>query len=344
MPRERPALMTRASLALAGLLGALLVASGPTARPAAEVPRGGGDSPFGINAHVATAREFRMLRQAGFRWARVDLTWNWVEAVPGDFRWDEMDRLAADARSEGVHLLGVLGYCPPWASSGPGPYFPPRSQAEWSRYVRAVVGRYRGEIRHWTLWNEPNCGSYFHGTVDQYIRRVLVPGARAVREADPEALVCGPDLAHLSGCDWDAWMGRILAEGGDRFDVITHHCYRDKPDEVFRQLEGPKWPWEPDPVRKILARYGQDKKPFFLTETGWRSDKTGERGQSERCADFLRGAASRPWIRRVFLYELRDSATEPGYGLLRRDYSPKPAYSALKRLIAGSPRGAQGQR
>lgn len=324
-----------AALAALLLLGLLSLAGRPEAqgREGDAAPR----SPYGVNAHVPTTADFRAIQKAGFGWVRADLTWNWVEPTPGLFRWDELDRLTSDARTHGVRILGVLGYCPSWASSGPDIFYPPRDTAAFKRYVRAVVGRYRGDIRHWILWNEPNCNTYFRGSVGQYIDQVLVPGSRAVKEADPGARVCGPDLAHLSGCDWDAWMDRVLREQGTTFDVITHHCYRDTPAEVFKQLEGPKWFWEPPPVRDILNRHGQGAKPFFLTETGWRSTKVSEARQAENLAGLLRGVLDRPWIHRVFLYELRDSPAEPGYGLQRVDRSNKPAYRAVRKFIRENP-------
>ncbi len=39
------------------------------------------------------------------------------------------------------------------------------------------------------------------------------------------------------------------------------------------------------------------------------------------------------WIDKVFIYELKDSPLEPGYGLLRENLEPKPAFTALGRFI-----------
>ncbi|ADW71487.1 RICIN domain-containing protein [Granulicella tundricola] len=39
-------------------------------------------------------------------------------------------------------------------------------------------------------------------------------------------------------------------------------------------------------------------------------------------------------IKRTYIYELLDEVSSPGYGLLRSDLSPKPAYSAMKNLIS----------
>jgi hypothetical protein len=39
-------------------------------------------------------------------------------------------------------------------------------------------------------------------------------------------------------------------------------------------------------------------------------------------------------IKRTYLYELLDEVSSPGYGILRDDLSPKPAYTAVENLIA----------
>ena len=273
------------------------------------------------------------MRRGGIRWARIDLTWDVIEPEPGKYRWDVVDRVVADAEANGVNLLGILGYCPTWAASGPSPFFPPWDVAHWKEFVRTIVGRYKGRIRHWTLWNEPNSESFFRGTLDQYINVVLLPGAKAAKEADPDCRIVGPDLAHLSGADWDKWLDKILARAGGAFDVIGHHCYKGKPDDVLRELDGRKKPWEAPSVRQILEKRGAAGKPFWLTETGWRSTQVGEQKQAGYIVALLRGIAARSWIDKVFLFELRDSPSLPGYGLLRTDGTPKPAFEAYKGFI-----------
>ena len=65
----------------------------------------------------------------------------------------------------------------------------------------------------WGLWNEPNLPSYWQGSRREYIYQILIPGALAVRAADPSALVAGPDLAHLSSGSWDTWLREVLRDG-----------------------------------------------------------------------------------------------------------------------------------
>ena len=325
--------------AKAVLLFGLLACLGHEA--SAQAHRGEGpysvNAAYGINAHIPTVDDFDAMAKGGFGFARIDLTWNVIEPQPGAYRWDLVDPVVQDAESHDIRLLGILGFCPPWASSGSDAFYPPRSVKEWQGFVSAIVGRYRGRIRHWIMWNEPNSNTFFHGSVEQFIRQVLIPGAEAARAADPECKIVGPDLAHLTGAHWDTWLDRILAEAGPHLDVISHHCYKDKPNEVFRMLEGPSRPWEPQPVQRIIERRGQKGKPFWLTETGWRSDKVGPKKQAGYLISLLKGAAKRAWISKVFIYELRDSPQEPGFGLMSYAGKPKTSFQAVRGFIHSRP-------
>ena len=216
--------------------------------------------------------------------------------------------MVQDAESHDVHLLGILGFCPPWASSGGDAFYPPRSVREWQGYVSAIVGRYRGRIHHWILWNEPNSNTFFHGSAEQFIRQVLIPGAEAAHAADPECKIVGPELAHLTGAHWDTWLDRILAEAGPYLDVISHHCYKDKPNEIFRMLEGAV-PALGASTRPAHHRTPRAEGKALLAHRNGLAFRQGGPPEAGRVPHFLlKGAAKRGWITKVFIFELRDSA------------------------------------
>jgi len=288
---------------------------------------------LGVNGHIPSTEDFEGMQRAGITWVRVDFTWDVVEPRPGEFRWALFDRVVAEAERYGVNLLAVTGYCPRWASSGPDRYSPPRDTSEWTAFVSTVVGRYRGRIRHWTLWNEPNSDSFFHGSLEQFIRQVLIPGARAAKAADPDCRIVGPDLAHLSGSDWDRWLDRICLEAGPFLDVVSHHVYKDKPKAVLRELDGRKKFYEGPTVKEILQKRGMLSRPFWLTETGWRSTEVGDDRQAGYLVALLKGAKKRPWIHKVFLFEWRDSPQLPGYGLLDLSGRPKESFTAVRGFV-----------
>jgi polysaccharide biosynthesis protein PslG len=289
---------------------------------------------IGINGHLPKAEDLDMIKEAQIGWVRVDLTWNWVEPKPKQYKWERIDRLVREAEERGVDILAIIGYTPAWASQSGDIHDPPRDVKEWQEFVRTIVSRYKGRINYWTLWNEPNSRTFFRGSCEQFISEVLIPGAAAVREANPDAKVVGPDLAHLKGAKWDVWLEEILVKASDDIDILSHHCYKSKPKKVKRMLQGVVPPWDPPAVRRIIEKTGCVKKQFWLTEVGWRTNKISEEKQGDYIIDFLKRTESMGWVDKIFIYELKDSPLEPGFGLLRENRDPKPAFGAVKEYIA----------
>jgi len=323
--------------ALGLLLAALLfgtATAAPQGRPGRSPNR---KSPYGINAHIPSTNELNAISDAGFGWIRVDFTWNFVQPKRDKFRWKALDRVVSEAEARDLHVLGVLGYTPPWASAGPDHTYPPKNVKLWKEFVRTIVGRYKGRVRHWCLWNEPNNHTFFKGTRDHFIDAVLEPGCRAAKEANPDCRIVGPDLAHLSGSDWDEWLDYLLRYAGSRFDIIGHHCYKDDSRKLLKELEGRKARIRGRTVRAILRKHGHHGKPFWLTEVGWRVQRVGESGQANYLVDMFERANEDDWIKKVFVFHLQESHYDPGYGILGEDGSPRLAYRALKQYIRRHP-------
>jgi hypothetical protein len=95
-------------------------------------------------------------------------------------------------------------------------------------------------------------------------------------------------------------------------------------------------------VRRVASR-----KPVCATEAGYHN-ATADRGDHPGVSETTAGAYVprlyldffRAGIERTFLYELVDEWSDPGrekrdsnFGLLRNDFSPKPAYRSLKALM-----------
>jgi hypothetical protein len=318
-------------------------------------PRRAADaSPFGVNAHAPGGAEltlgFDRLAQAGIAWVRIDFVWALIEPAPDQFDWSAYDAIVAAAESRGLSILGILAYTPAWATDGPPLSGPPRSVADWEDFCWRAAHRYRGRVLHWELWNEPNQPAFWAGTRGQYIDRILVPGADAVHAADSRARAGGPALAHLESALWYDWLLEVLVRAGAKLDFATHHLYdSDGPADLTEKLEAPTpfgdnpalWDlWSPS-VKEVLEEGQWLGKPFWLDETGWAAKKVGEAKQASHLGGLLEawasGVSGRGWLQKIFVYELRDgpAAVDPnGFGLLRADGSPKPAYDAYRDFIA----------
>ncbi|NJN82396.1 MAG: glycoside hydrolase family 5 protein [Caldilineaceae bacterium] len=104
------------------------------------------------------------------------------------------DHIVELAEQNGMELIVRISNPPAWSraqGNDVGAYAPPDEVQDFADFVEAVVTRYRGRIRYYQLWNEPNIypewGSY---PIDpEAYAQLLKAGAEAARVADPDAVI-----------------------------------------------------------------------------------------------------------------------------------------------------------
>lgn len=315
-------------------------------------------SPFGVNIHLPQGAELeRVLDQAqaaGIGWVRIDFVWAYVETSQDHFDWRIYDSIAAEARERGIEVYATLAYTPQWATQGPFFTGVPDA-ADWADFCSRAAKRYKGQIRYWGLWNEPNLEHFWAGTRQQYIDIILKRGADAIHAGNPDAKAGGPELAHLTAgeADWYDWLRESLVQAGGKLDFVTHHVYDvDGPQDVTKKLAGKTlfgdrpslWDTVNPTVEEVLKNAGWTG-PVWLTETGWETDEVGDAKQAEYLAGLLRewftGRSGRTWIDKIFVYEMDDADTpeKPTWGLVRLNGTPKPSWYAYRDFIAAQPGG-----
>ncbi|UCD29772.1 MAG: PKD domain-containing protein, partial [Planctomycetota bacterium] len=289
------------------------------------------------------------MQDAGIAWGRCGFDWQMIEATQGVYNWSTPDQVVAEANARGLHIYAGLGYCPLWASAGSDHRGPLNNPQDWYDFVYDCVSRYKDSIKYWELWNEPNLDNFWMGTRSQYIDQILKVGADAVHAADPTAKVCGPELAHLTSGDkdWYHWLRESIEQAGDKLDVVTHHCYKTPPSQVTSEMEkstafgdNPSlWNTVHPSVKEVLEYTGWFGKPFWLTETGWRSDEVGETTQGDYLQsllnDWFSGQPNRAWMYKLFWYQIWEGADGEKWGLLYADETRKPSWYAYRDFVIG---------
>ncbi|HVW67477.1 MAG TPA: hypothetical protein VHB68_00820, partial [Steroidobacteraceae bacterium] len=187
-------------------------------------------------------------------------------ADPGDpasYRFGPTDRIIASIENIGAQVLFRLG-----RSEGSDPTPPP----DFDRYaaiVKHIVLHYNAGwanghhygIRYWEFWNEPDLGKLFwSGTERQYFE-LYSKVARAVKEADPSALVGGPAIAKPNDPTpyRDALMRQTHAARVP-FDFYSWHWYAtdsNDPRDFYRIAKD---------LRTRLDKYGHPHALSLLTE------------------------------------------------------------------------------
>lgn len=318
----------------------------PVERPAP----GGSGFLFGICSHpehrpaAEHEQEMEAIAAAGATVARVGVAWAGLEPQPGAWKWDLQDRLVALAAAHGIETQPIIGFGPPHAASAAdrsaqadayktGKRDPwkitlngaPREEP-WRGYVAAFADRYRGKIRFYEIWNEPDLG-FWRGTTDEYIAR-LRTASEEIRRADPAALVMTGGFAtvleHAGRARNPDLQERVLHEASDAFDI--HAFHQHGPVDEFRQALAGE-------LTRIRARM-PNQRPVLFNETAITSVGIGERAQAEILVKKLVlalgfGALGLTW------YDLRNDGTQPdeaehNYGLLTRDFRPKAAFASYR--------------
>jgi len=269
-------------------------------------------------------REVPLIARLGVSTVRLEFPWFLIEPRRGTYDWRRSDRIVRTVTRAHLKLQPVLVWTPRWAGKTPAT---PPTAASFSRFAQAFARRYRASIRHIELWNEPDLARYWNGTQAQYVRRVLVPGYRAIKRGNPRARVIlgGPSFAD------EAWLHRIYDLGGGRsFDVAAFHDYSGD----LSILEHARV------VKAVLRAYGDARKPVWLGEFGFEEPGTDDL----RHAALLEQVLTRPApIAMAQWYTLRDdypatccpvqTVEESTFGLLTGDLRPKRSYGTLRRLV-----------
>ena len=243
----------------------------------ADVPLGGVNV-VGIEQEVVTpeqrrtgdnkvAQTFRMIRDGGFHFVRVQFPWEDIEVCGrGDFRdcrpagrgqstWTKYDYIVEQAAANGLALIVRLDRPPEWARRAAlaSPEVrtalevhgnvtgPPDRYEDYASFVAAVAKRYRDRLRFYQIWNEPNLPgewNYRRQNPVDFVRLLRLAGG-AIKANDPDAVILFPALSPTDGADGvavndlDYLQGVYDAGGRDAFDIMSAQLYGlgQPPDE-----------------------------------------------------------------------------------------------------------------
>jgi len=288
-------------------------------------------SRLGLNAHVPDDTILdEIARDLGIKWIRVDFDWYRIQPEPARFDWEALDRVIDRSARLGLEVLATLAYTPAWASSHPAsPSIgdPPADPRFWTDVVRYAILRFGGRVRHWQFWNEPNIREFWNGTMAQYRTGILEPAAEVARSIDPSLRIVAPGLANLR--DWREWF-REAMKARASIDIVNHHNYADSGREAIEDLERDRF-LQPS-LRTLIREAEVGDRPFWLTETGRRSDAGNQREYYE---DVLVVLQENDWVNRVFFFHYTDGPGQGdgGFGIVAEDLTPKPAYHTLRAVV-----------
>ena len=215
-------------------------------------------SRFGVCAHLnrwefpELGRELDMIRDAGIGFVRTDMDWGQVQPDENSWDFSRWDAVIGEAQKRGIEILPILNGNPHFAK------VPSENLGAWGAYVKKCVERYRGRVKYWEVFNEPDLAPFWRDDPGGYFK-ALKCAYETIKEADPSAVVLTGGFAGVP----EKYIEELFKLGAsDFFDVMNVHPYDgDFPPEegLARRLAR---------LRALMQKYGAGGRPVWITEIG----------------------------------------------------------------------------
>jgi hypothetical protein len=316
----------------------------------AQIPSPSIPDSVGVNIHFITGhtRDLDLITNAGFKFVRMDFSWESTEEKAGVYDWTAYDELTGHLEERGLGAIYILDYAnalyEPMVDSHHAVNEPtpekqvasprhPESVAAFARWAAAAATHFRGRHILWEIYNEPN-GNFWRPKPDaaEYTTMALTT-AKAIRQAEPHATIIAPALA---GFNWK-YMETFLRSGVLEFlDGVSVHPYRSK-SQPPESAAG-----DYNKLREMIDHYApqarRGKIPILSGEWGYASNTKGssletqaEFAVRQQLSNLLNDIPLSIW------YDWKNDGHAPqdreqNFGTVSENLQPKPAYLALKTM------------
>jgi len=202
-----------------------------------------------LDRDFADFEEYKeFLDPLGIKTIRLQGGWAKCEKVKGayDFAW--LDHIVDYAVDKGLNVLLETDYGNPIYEGGGGwdlaGGFPTSDEAlaAWDGWVDALSRHFKGRVRDWAMWNEPDIGS---PRTPAQIAAFNVRSAKVIRRNIPDARIAGLSLAHDDPRFFEECL-KAMGEDVRLFDSFIYHGYAEAPESSYPNVEA---------LKAVLLRY-----------------------------------------------------------------------------------------
>lgn len=283
----------------------------------------------------ANQQDIRLVADAGFKWARTDMTWSRIEEKKGEYNfvnsgYDELNKWMVD---EGIQPYYMLGYGNPLYEENQ--ITTEKSRKAFINFVDSVTKRYKNQGNVWEIWNEANIRFWkTHPSYKDY-SHLVNEVAPIIKKNDPSGKVVAPAVSGLNDGSFK-WLEQLFKQGIlKNIDAISVHPYRGQnPESVEADYKR---------LRQLVKKYSSKNIPIISGEWGYSTeysqnfqDDDKERKQAEYLTRmFLVNMSTN--IPMTIWYNLKNNGNEfqrriDNYGIVTSDGQPKVSYLAVQTL------------
>lgn len=270
-------------------------------------------------------RRLDLHRAAGAFVGRNDLWWSNIEVSQGIWQFDKADSTVNLFNEYGINLLGILCYSSAWSTNG----YAPQNDTEINQFVnyaKTLASRYKGKVKMWEVWNEPNLSEFWSPYPNATIySSLLTKTYTELKTADPSLKIIGMvtslvDLTFIESC--------FKLGAGAYMDAISVHPYQDPTPPTNMNAEIGKI----YTLKTLMVKYNVNV-PIWITECGWQTMSMPLNTQAIYLVKYYVELVSRKIVEKIYWFNLDDwqprgSSVCCQYGILYDDQTPKPSFMA----------------
>ncbi|MGI4787697.1 MAG: endo-1,4-beta-xylanase [Janthinobacterium lividum] len=307
---------------------------------------------FGLNPSdmSASQKAYESEFTALFNYATIPFYWGAFETKQGSPDYARLQTMASWSVAHGItvkgHPLVWHEVWPDWAPTAPDQAIPLLHAR-----VLDLIPRYQNTIHYWDVLNEANAAADETppNGESNWIKRdgpapvveTALGWARAAQKTLPPSSTPETFLYN----DFDT--------GEDNVALLTQLKKDGKlPDAIGIQSHMHEGEWPLTKVWSVCQTFAQFGPPIHFTETtvisgprrdnpkdatltDWNTTPEGETQQADYVTQFYTVLFSHPSLRAITWWDFSDRGSWQGApaGLVRKDMSPKPAYTRLMKLI-----------
>ncbi len=281
------------------------------------------------------------IKTANSNFTRTGFPWSVIHPTHDQWDWRISDAVVASAKQKDLKILALLTGMPKWVMASP------ENEIDlWTEFVDSLTSRYKEDIFHWEIWNEPNLisGKYWpQNKLPELFATYTFEAASVIRRNQPDATILLGGLATgRKSNPFGLWTSLFELGVLNAVDGIAYHTYQYTGVDLIDFNKR---------LSALVSEYTKEKKEYWITEYGVPAI------DSNRFPKFTYEAKSKSLLTSIlvhwatggeqfFIFSIWDKAVfNPDdtdkelrkkrsyyFGLLEKDFSPKPSYAAVNWL------------
>lgn len=195
------------------------------------------------------------LAPLGVKKIRLQAGWAKIEKQKGIYDWVWLDEIIDYAVANGLEPWLETSYGNPIYEGGGAKGLlnsmmtSAEGYAAWDRWVEALVKRYKGRVKEWEIWNEPD--HPMQKNDPETVAGLNIRTADIIKRVQPDARIAG--LAFASHSD-TAYLDRFLKVISDekklgQFQWISYHSYAFRPEDSYKGVAS---------LQEVIGKYSKD--------------------------------------------------------------------------------------